>query len=413
MMNKAIFCTVFAGLMLGAGGAFAQQSGQLQGLGGHCLEVQGGRADAYAPVGIGICNGAPNQQWQLQPDGTVRGLGGMCLDVKHVNDNDGTALVMYPCHAGANQRWSLQAQGRLVGLGNKCMDVDGGNNRPGTRVILFGCHGHANQTWHFTPLAAPVALPPPVRQAGNGKRIVEAGPLWNQQDATNKCPQLCAPTVWTGQWWTTRQGQMSVCECDNVRSTPLPPPLPPQAYDAEAGPLWNQGEANQRCPAVCAPGTWNGQWRTVVAGKRSVCGCVPPQGPGVEVRERRDHERDRERQPLEKYNPRKEGRDHDRERGPAVTAMDSNAFAAFAQRVRDASFPASQVAAVDDQVRAGSRFTCRQLIEIMTIVSFPDTQVKTATAMWQNVVDPVNAPEVINSLTFESHRQQLRKNIGL
>ena len=45
-------------------------------------------------------------------------------------------------------------------------------------------------------------------------RTVEAGPIWNQSDAKTKCSVLAAShqAKWTGQWWTTVQGQMSVCE---------------------------------------------------------------------------------------------------------------------------------------------------------------------------------------------------------
>ena len=45
-------------------------------------------------------------------------------------------------------------------------------------------------------------------------RWVNAGPIWNQQDAAMKCP-VAAYAVegrWTGEWKTTRQGQMSVCQ---------------------------------------------------------------------------------------------------------------------------------------------------------------------------------------------------------
>ncbi len=58
-----------------------------------------------------------------------------------------------------------------------------------------------------TPVAPP---PPPIV-----KTAVEAGPIWNNDDAKGKCPKLCLPpTRWNGQWWTTVQGKMSVCECE-------------------------------------------------------------------------------------------------------------------------------------------------------------------------------------------------------
>ncbi len=42
----------------------------------------------------------------------------------------------------------------------------------------------------------------------------EAGPIWNQAHADQVCPAVAASHggTWTGQWWTTIPGQMSVCE---------------------------------------------------------------------------------------------------------------------------------------------------------------------------------------------------------
>jgi mannan-binding protein len=94
---------------------------------------------------------------------------------------------------------------------------------------------------------------------------VNAGPIWNQQDAEQKCPGTCTGagyTSWNGQWKTTVPGKMSVCGCVVVK-------------DVDAGPIWNQADANKKCPGVCqnAGATWNGQWTTTVPGKMSVCGC--------------------------------------------------------------------------------------------------------------------------------------------
>ncbi|MEZ4411108.1 MAG: mannan-binding lectin [Polyangiales bacterium] len=110
-------------------------------------------------------------------------------------------------------------------------------------------------------------------------RDVQAGPIWNQRHASRRCPQVCgsAGGMWNGNWTTTVQGRMSVCSCD-FRGFRPPPPPPPVAStrNVNAGPLWNQGHASQRCPSVCASvrGAWTGQWRTTVPGRMSVCGCV-------------------------------------------------------------------------------------------------------------------------------------------
>ena len=51
---------------------------------------------------------------------------------------------------------------------------------------------------------------------------IEAGPLWNQQDAQTKCPRVCdiRSGIWTSAWWTTESGKMSVCECKGFLIAP-------------------------------------------------------------------------------------------------------------------------------------------------------------------------------------------------
>jgi hypothetical protein len=53
--------------------------------------------------------------------------------------------------------------------------------------------------------------------SGGGRgvtRELEVGPIWNQRDAETKCraKALEMRGEWTGQWRTTVQGRMSVCE---------------------------------------------------------------------------------------------------------------------------------------------------------------------------------------------------------
>lgn len=51
----------------------------------------------------------------------------------------------------------------------------------------------------------------------------------------------------------------------------------PKSFDAKAGPIWNNGDAQNKCPTTCSSyaSAWNGQWTTTVPGQMSVCGCVP------------------------------------------------------------------------------------------------------------------------------------------
>ena len=105
--------------------------------------------------------------------------------------------------------------------------------------------------------------------------MIPAGPLWSDEDARKRAPFICAAHGgrFTGKWFTTIWDKMSVVECE----------LPyPQAgsisfkLDVPAGPLWSNGDAKEKCEAICASygGKWTGNWKTVVDGKMSVCECA-------------------------------------------------------------------------------------------------------------------------------------------
>lgn len=98
---------------------------------------------------------------------------------------------------------------------------------------------------------------------------------------------------------------------------------------------------------------------------------------------------------------------------PAPRAMGEAMFRKLTERLREVAFAKAQIAAIRDEVRVGSRFDTRQVIAVMEIVSFPDHQVDACVEMWPAVVDPQNAPDVIAALTFESHRNRLRKALRL
>jgi FtsP/CotA-like multicopper oxidase with cupredoxin domain len=62
----------------------------------------------------------------------------------------------------------------------------------------------------------------------------------------------------------------------------------PHCDDTDAGPIWNNDDAKEKCPGVCAAKgdgwEWNGQWTTTVEGQESVCGCC--RAGFVEIRHR-------------------------------------------------------------------------------------------------------------------------------
>ena len=77
------------------------------------------------------------------------------------------------------------------------------------------------------------------------------------------------PHTWQDNFlcWAERGGGMHM---------PPPPPPPPPTRDVEAGPLWTNDDAARRCPQICGPGSrWTGGWRTTIPGRMSICACSP------------------------------------------------------------------------------------------------------------------------------------------
>lgn len=66
------------------------------------------------------------------------------------------------------------------------------------------------------------------------------------------------------------------------------------SMDFDAGPIWNQQDAEQKCPGVCAAvksnpartWTWNGNWTTTIPGQMSVCGCATTGNGSILIRHR-------------------------------------------------------------------------------------------------------------------------------
>lgn len=116
------------------------------------------------------------------------------------------------------------------------------------------------------PILILAAGPAPAK---SGVRSIEVGPIWNQFDAERKCPDAArkAGGTWTGDWRTTRPG-MSECDIAGDRGGGGK-----HERWVEAGPIWNMLDADRKCPQVAqaAGGKWTGQWKTTRPGQMSVC----------------------------------------------------------------------------------------------------------------------------------------------
>ena len=105
--------------------------------------------------------------------------------------------------------------------------------------------------------------------------FVPAGLLRDDDEAQELGPAIAAAHLgtFTGQWTTVADGEMSLVE---IELSTRPTGGSKYTMDVLAGPLWDNEDAEEKCPAICASygGTWNGQWTTVVDGAMSVAGCT-------------------------------------------------------------------------------------------------------------------------------------------
>ncbi len=97
---------------------------------------------------------------------------------------------------------------------------------------------------------------------------IKAGPIYHQGEANEKCPNVCQwYNGWNGNWTTIQWGGMSVCGCNSGLASSNP-------YDKNAGPIANDIEAATKCVAPCRYyGGWAGVWRDITPNVMSVCQC--------------------------------------------------------------------------------------------------------------------------------------------
>ena len=100
-------------------------------------------------------------------------------------------------------------------------------------------------------------------------------PIWNAQDANYECPTRCNDEKgqWTGHWWTTVWGKASVCQCNTC---PKPTATDYVFTGSDESPIWSDEDATKKCPQVCSNDNaeWTRHWWTIIQDKSSVCLCI-------------------------------------------------------------------------------------------------------------------------------------------
>ena len=170
------------------------------------IRRNGPQAPLSASEAVGIWDWFNRATVDLLPDGMARGLGAETGRWYRIDAE--RPLVIISWKSGWVDTLVLSPDGMRLDGRNLQGQVVSGMRRMQAPVVM-----------------APQPMPLPIAEY---KHPVEAGPIWSNDDAQAKCPSACPPPEhWNGQWWTTVQGQMSVCEC--VGPMGAQPPLPPRA----------------------------------------------------------------------------------------------------------------------------------------------------------------------------------------
>ncbi|GGT16066.1 ThuA domain-containing protein [Streptomyces chromofuscus] len=129
-----------------SGTAPGPRTGEVKGVNGKCLDVDGGQTADGTEIQLWTCNGSAAQRWTVA-DGTFKALG-KCLDVSGGGSADGTRIQLWTCNGTGAQQWSAQADGTVRNpQSGKCLDASGGTWNDGTPVHLWTCHTGPNQKW--------------------------------------------------------------------------------------------------------------------------------------------------------------------------------------------------------------------------------------------------------------------------
>jgi len=111
-----------------------------------CMNVENhGYPVAGTPLRVKPCDPWQNQLWAFN-QGQITGVGGFCVDVQGSQAADGAPVVYVPCNGGPSQHWTV-ANGAIVGIGGQCMDIGAGVPANWSPLIIATCTGSPTQYW--------------------------------------------------------------------------------------------------------------------------------------------------------------------------------------------------------------------------------------------------------------------------
>ena len=160
-----------------------------------------------------------------------------------------------------------------------CNDIKGTwRNELGSLLVITKVNSGAiaGTYANYAALGSPVNLVGWVNTTGgtNYEKVVSFSVNWGSYGSVTSWSGTCSSntikTIWNLARTTSNQVWSHI-----VTNSDTFTPIEPQARDIDAGPIWNNADAETKCPTVCSSNdlTWKSQWRTTIPNKMSVCGC--------------------------------------------------------------------------------------------------------------------------------------------
>jgi hypothetical protein len=111
-----------------------------------CMNVENhGYPVAGTPLRVKPCDPWRNQQWVFNK-GQITGVGGFCLDVQGSRAAEGAPVLYVPCNGSPSQSWTV-ANNHIIGIGGMCIDIGGGEPNNSAPLIIAACTGSNGQVW--------------------------------------------------------------------------------------------------------------------------------------------------------------------------------------------------------------------------------------------------------------------------
>lgn len=139
--------------------------GPITGIGGYCLDIDGGSVKNNAKTVINSCNSATkSQQWTVPGNGTIQN-DSYCLSDKGSSTVPETHARIESCNGTTAQQWQVSPSGAIINTSsNLCLEVRKGQAKNGNDVWLNTCNGSAAQTW-TVPKGSSTPTPSPTPPA--------------------------------------------------------------------------------------------------------------------------------------------------------------------------------------------------------------------------------------------------------